>query len=99
MGLIKSIVGLLNRRIHEDIAPKVIDRKGVVVKLKNTVKDQLEKARNRNERRARGHRGGRNHWLRYKHFGTLSPLRPVRGLKPDRFGRLCLSEKWRRAKP
>ena len=99
MGLIKSIIGLLNKNVHKDIAPKVIERKGVVLKLKNTAKEQFEKARNRNERRAHGFGGYGDHSLRWKHFGTFSPLRPVRGLKPDRFGRLCLSDKWRKAKP
>ena len=34
-----------------------------------------------------------------RHFGTWSPLLPIRGVREDRFGRLCLSEKkWKRVK-
>lgn len=99
MGLIKSIVGLLNRNQHREVAPKVIERKNVVAKLVNKVKEQIQEARNRAERRARHGYGWNDHPLHKHHFRTFAPLRPIRGVEEDRFGRLRLSERrWKRRK-
>ena len=100
MSLFKSIVGLLNRNQHKEVTPKVVERKGVVLKLKQKVREQIQQARNRAERRKvfRGY-GYSGHPLHARHFGNFSPLRPIPRLHPDRFGRLCLSEKkWKRVK-
>ncbi len=38
------------------------------------------------------------HNIHREHFGTFSPMPRVPRVKPDQFGRLCLSPKWSRKK-